>query len=418
MSPILPTLNSPLSISWSSIFKYIDKWTHLRLVCKTFKHELKKNLKTINFTNICFYYQLPEDFIIENLEYLPVYHIFKYQILSPMAIDNIWLNPASMTNKNVLCFYQDISFKKIDNYIASIESIDEKKDFVNSLLKHKTNIPTWFLEKYFSHVQLFNMKIYGPSNIDFIITHFNDINILLWPDIIKNVELPYDFLIRLLNIIDHIHVFNAKGVSFHLIKKYAKPDEWFNISLTHKLSLKMFNQYVIKHFLDSSSSSSSSVPTINTFPWKHFSIHATNLDNQVIDAYADYLDWEWICKTNKLEDWLMRRHFEKLIWSHIAKYQNLSHKFIIDFYDQLNPELMVVHQCLSDDIIINILHKNPTLFRNLISKHQTFNINFLQKHLSLLNPFIIFNRKDVPIEIKHFIRHVISTNPNSILKVK
>lgn len=398
---------SPLTISWLSIFKYLnDDFISLRSVCKEFKQILKFQIEFLDFKEICFYNQFPDEFIIENIEFLPMYEICKYQKMNDDVIDKIW-SKLSIDNRFIICFYQNISYEKIDLFVSMLSQY-KFDDFFRGFFHHKRNIPSWFLEKYLkSNKQIDYGMNYGPLSKDYLLKY----------DIIKAIhflDLPESFLVDLYNnnIITLTQMLNANGISNDFIEKYApKEFDWLNRAYKHKLPLNLFDKYIIEPFLHNNNQ-------LKNYDWYHMSLYSKNVHSDVVNKYANYIFVkpynEYFFKGNILEDWLISKYFAQGVsltsW---LQTQKLPDFIILTHMNSIDPETFARFQITSDNVLFQILSfssDKKKLFKKHISESYNFKENFvfLQKHHStLLNPYILSKRKDIPVEIKYLIRHKI-----------
>ena len=108
-----------------------------------------------------------------------------------------------------------------------------------------------------------------------------------------------------------------------------------------KLSLPSYNgrltKQVIQEFADK-------------VDWYYISEYQ-RLSEDFIREFADKVDWDWISEYQRLSEDFIREFKDRVSWRWISEYQTLSEDFIREFVDRVNWEWISKCQRLSEDSI-------------------------------------------------------------------
>ena len=73
---------------------------------------------------------------------------------------------------------------------------------------------------------------------------------------------------------------------------------------------------------------------------------SARLSPEIIDEFAEQLDWYHLCEHQVLPEWLMNKYIEKLNWGQVSWYQKMSSEFIVAHLRFLNPIKLAANKTL------------------------------------------------------------------------
>lgn len=244
---------------------------------------------------------LPEDFIIENLDKLDVKQIIINQKISSELIEEFMNEDTA----DALTVYQDLNMELIDKY-------NEILDLDTILAFQKVNDE--FIEKYADRLNWEMVCTYYPLSVDMIKKYQNKIH---WDILAEECPLSKE---HLMEFGDNLDIKNLSK-NRHLDEDFLKE---------HKFKMNWSS------YLDSGFKK----------PTEDF-----------LNNFGNIMAWElnYSFKNLELPEWYMGEYVDFIDWKYAIKYQPLSPQFIKKYYDKMNiyPEDLVKYQALTPDLIVN-----------------------------------------------------------------
>jgi hypothetical protein len=273
--------------------------------------------------------QFDDEFVKVNYNDINIEYLIKYQILSEdllLWIDKFHYNPKY---NNLLIKYQILPETLLRKYIQNTPI--EKIDFYNLALNQ--NMPDDVIEKYEKHLDWDIISQEQLLKIQTIVKYHDKINWKLLP---LNIKTQY--------------LFND---SFVLI--FQKENIWDNIGWMDKVTIECI--WDNKNLITNNG-------WFSVIEHKQLSIDKIEdfLNNIMPQLNINESEcWDIICSNQKLSEEFIEKYQDKLNWSSVSLFQDLSWDFLKKFNKKIILKNLSNNDCL-DEKLIKLIKENKDLF--------------------------------------------------------
>lgn len=113
------------------------------------------------------------------------------------------------------------------------------------------------------------------------------------------------------------------------------------------------------------------------FNWRKIA-RLPDLPEELIEEFADRLEWELLCEYQNLSDPVIRRHFHRMDWNIYCLYQPLSDSVISEFSALLPWHIVVKRQVLSMEVIREFWDYLAPYLHDLV-RYQTIEADWMKE---------------------------------------
>lgn len=278
--------------------------------------------------------QFEDDFIKINYDDINIKYLIKYQILSEDLM--LWIDKFHYDSKhyNLLIKYQILPETLLRKYIENTQI--EKIDFHN--LAFNQNIPDDIIEKYEKHLDWNIISQEQLLKLQTIVKFHDKINWSLLP---LNIKTQY--------------LFND---SFVLV--FQKENIWDNIGWMDQVTIEcLWNNIKLitnKGWLSIIEHKQLTIEKIEDF--------INNIMPQLNINVSEC--WYIICSNQKLTEEFIEKYQDKLDWSSISLFQDLSWDFLQKFSKKISLKNFSNNDCLNEELIELIKDNNDLFLDELV----------------------------------------------------
>jgi hypothetical protein len=331
----------PLNLTeqYSDIF---NKITHFSFKCKN-KSIVDNQLEMNNIDYSIVYNTLTEIELEENIENINFTYICQYQKLSLPFIEKY----IDRLNKTMIITYQDVPESFIEEHLDSVDwsSLIAIKKLSNS-----------FLEKHLDNIDITELTIY--QNLD------------------------EEFIINNLDLMEIDEILRFQYVSEDFVKTYSTPRNIISCFENNKIELS--SEFIEEKLLECnftdivyfSDNFINNVP--NSFFYENLHLNQLYLesngdnpiDEEFLDKNLNNLMLDVLFRNHKFSINVLGKYIKCMyqdpsIWKIISQYQILTEDFICKYYNNLDINIILKYQNVSDDFKENIKNHFENLYFNL-----------------------------------------------------